>query len=125
MIWPVLGFGVFAAIIAAGAWRTLRMNEDEFEAFLAESRDRTSLLSAANRAPVAWLGVSVLAVFAAAAVWILDADSPNAAKAVAAILFGAWVLGTGVAISASFWGRPSFLVHPHLRKPQAQRSPDA
>jgi hypothetical protein len=115
-MWPVLGFGVFAAIVAVGAWRSLRMSEDELETFLRESRSRSSFLGLANRAPVAWVVVSVLAVLSAAAVWILDETSAAPAKALAGVLFASWIASTAIAISVSVWGRPELLLHPHLRR---------
>jgi hypothetical protein len=120
----VLAAVVMLACLAAFVFWTAkswRMSETELRERFGRAESNIGFTSATGRAPMGWLLVGTLGVLMAMAILALDFTDSLGLIVVAAALFVAWLLSIVLATCASFLGRPSFLVHPHLRSDPSWR----
>ncbi|HKX48313.1 MAG TPA: hypothetical protein VJM06_06580 [Gaiellaceae bacterium] len=115
MIFPVVVFGVFFVGMAFFSTRLLRMSDEELRGALQRSESQVGALGKLNRAPAGGLVAAALGFATALAVLVADHFGSPTAAFVAVGIALAWVIATAAMISAAYWGKPRWLVHPLLR----------
>jgi hypothetical protein len=107
----------FFVAIAYGAVRLRGMDEAELSRHLQTTGARVGSGTAAlTRAPLAWLVAATFAVVMASALLVLELSESRVALVVGAASAIGWIASTGLALCASYLGRPAFLVLPQLRR---------
>jgi len=112
MIFALAVFLSFFLIFAYAYRKSMRMSENDLRQRMRGAEAQVVLYA---RAPLAWLSVGTFGALAAISIFALDYTDSLWLIVVATALFVAWVLSAALAVRASYFGRPSFLVHPLLR----------